>query len=454
MPVLSIGEKQILSGFASSKEVSNGLFDPALTYGIDIFKREASYGIIRRGYSISDLTGSVIKDTIVDWAYKSDYYFIGNGGYLYKTTGTSAQTTTELDSAGRSARFSKDHYGIFTHNDGSSNKLFYVYGDKIGSFDFDATFTAEAYTGLESAPHPSIEFDGKRFISNGRYVAKLDGATLTLQALALPVGYEVQDLEVYNNYLAVLAYRNLGGMNVECKVFIWDTYSSATQWQYEYKIPERAIALDLYNGDLAIFGENLTILKDEEMSVIAPISLSASIKAKNTFNSGNVLYWQDDNKLMAFGSPSSRIEPTIFSPIGGCGAGGVIVKTNSKYNYFLISTSGNKLYSFKGNDAVSVSVGKTINLEIPRSQITSIEFFLEKLATNDDVLVTIYNDKGATIFSKALTYAAYGAITYKKFLVYSAPTSSISLEFSYSSRAGDVMFKQINIGYAPTRNTI
>jgi hypothetical protein len=451
MKTITIAEAQILSGIASSQESDNGIFDPEYTYGINPFKRLDTYGQIRRGYAPTDITGTVIKDTIVQWAFNQDYYGAGNNGYLYQVAGTLSATVTELNSAGRSARSGLSHYGCFIFHNGTSNLLHYIYGTKIGTYDFSSSFTADVFTGLESAPHPSVEFDGKRFIGNGRYVAKLSGATLTLQALVLPIGYEVQDLKVYNNYMAVLAYKNLGSLNVECKLFIWDTYSSATQWQSEYLVPERALAMNIYKGDLALFGDNFRLFRGGAFDVICQIGTSAVLNHGNTFSGDNIVYWQDDDKLMAYGSPTARIKPCLFSPMGATGKGGAIIRTDAKYNRFLISRNTSALNFFKENSTASSSVAKTVNIDMKRGRIRSAEFIFDKLATGDAVVINMYDDKGNAILTKTLQYSDEGAVTSKRITIHSAPTSYFNIELSYNSRGGDVKFREINIDYEPTR---
>jgi hypothetical protein len=451
MPYITIGEKEILSGIASSQESSNGIFDPDFTYGIDPFKRLATYGQIRRGYAPTDLTGSVVKDTIVNFVFNADYFSIGNTGYLYQTTGTLGATTTELNSADRAGRAGLTYYNVFNHHNGTANLLHYIYGTKIGTFDYSTTFTADVYTGLQSAPHPTKEFDGKTFIGNGRYVAKLDATTLTLQALTLPIGYEVQDIEVYNNYLAVLAFRNLGSLNVECKIFIWDTYSSATQWQAEYVVKERALALDLYKGDLVVFGDNVRLFNGGSLDILHKIGSGSVISFGNTFSGDNTVYWQENGNIKAYGTPNGRLSPCLFSPIGGCGKGGAIIRTDNSLNHFLISRNDNLLYYYKGNDTASNSVAKTVNLDMPRSTVKSIQFDFDVLADGDAVLINVYNDRGQAILAESLSFSTYGALNTLKKIIYSKPTSFVNIEISYNSRAGDIIFRNIRIEYEPTR---
>jgi len=75
MPQIILKPKHFLTGLASSPYIENGLFDDSITKGIDVFRSKATYGLLQQGYKGTDLTGTVIKDTIKWFVQKGiDYY--------------------------------------------------------------------------------------------------------------------------------------------------------------------------------------------------------------------------------------------------------------------------------------------------------------------------------------------------------------------------------------------
>mgnify|MGYP000954953903 CR=1 FL=1 len=121
MPTITLSKTQFLKGISAGGYQEDGLFRQSFTKGIDVFRTKATYGLLQQGYDGTDLTGSIVKDTIKWFVQKvDDYYGYGVNGYLYKFTGAGL-TPSELDSAGRATRLGAR--GLAIYNDGTAPTL-------------------------------------------------------------------------------------------------------------------------------------------------------------------------------------------------------------------------------------------------------------------------------------------------------------------------------------------
>ncbi len=443
-----LDKKHFLTGLSSGGYNEDGLFKQSFSKGIDIFRTKANYGLLQQGYLHTDITGSVIKDVIKWFVQKgSDYYGYGADGYLYKFTGTSL-TPSELDHANLSGRVGGK--GLAIYNDGTSDKLHYFAATTVGTYDFSTTFNNSCYTGLQDAPHPAKEWQGILYFGNGRYVGTVNGTTAVTAALTLPVGYEVQDIDIYNNYLAILAHKSTGALNTECKLFIWDGYTDGCQ--YEYVVPEKAYSLEKYKDGLAIFGYNIRLFGVsgyENFAVIHGIE-STTVYPGQTAYGNNTLYWQEYGFLGSFGSPNSRIKASLQAPLTLTGEKGAIINLDTLGTQFLVSRSDKTVFVY--NAGYSGGSLSSINIPLPvPSKIRWVALIFEKFATGDGFEFLLYDDIGL-LLSEYVTYTLYGAKTQKSFSVNSKVSNyfRFNLNWGDTLAGGNAIIKKIIIDYEPT----
>lgn len=450
MPKLILDRRQFLKGIASGDYQTDGIFRQSFTRGIDPFRSRATYGLLQQGYGQTNLTGSVVLDTIKWFVQKTDdYYGYGVDGYLYKFTGGSL-TASELNSAGKASRLGAR--GLAIYNDGTADKLFYFSNTTIGTYDFASTYNNSVHSGLQNAPHPAKQFQGILYFGNGRYVGSVDATTLNLTALTLPIGFEVQDIEIYANYLAILAFKPTGTLNTECKLFLWDTFSSATAWSFEYDVPEKAYSLEKFKNDIAIFGYNVRLFNAGGFDIIHEIIGTTVYPGQTSYNK-NFLYWQEYGDLMSYGSPSAYIPPSKQAPLTNTGEKGAIINLYSESTQFLISNNAELALLYNNN--YSGGQAHTVKIELPvPSKVKGITLVFEKLVTNDGISFNLKDDQATLLSSKTITYAADGAITQKKFLTTSKISNYVFLELTWSSYStGNLIIKKIIIDYDPTELT-
>lgn len=463
MPQIVLEKKHFLTGISSGGYNQDGLFRQSYTKGIDVFHIKANYGMLQQGNGFTDVTNngttSVVVDVIKFFVQKgNDNYGNGNNGRLYKFTGTNL-TPSELDHANVGGRTGAR--GLAIYHDGTSDKLHYFQDTQIGIHDFASTFTNNYKTGLENAPHPAKEFQGVLYFGNGRYVGSLTGTTLDLQALTLPVGYEVQDVDIYSGYIAILAHKPTGALNTECKLFIWDTYTK-TGWNFEYFVPEKAYSLEKYKDGLAIFGGYNIMLFGVagygNMDVVYSLD-SVTVYPGATFYGNNTLYWQEYGFIGSFGTPNSRMKASFQAPLTNCGSGGAIIGLSQVYPQFLVSRSDNYVLAY--NSGLSGGCVRTINIPLPSpSKITRLTFIFEKLGVNDEVGFNMYDDQGQLIDTfvvddpRRISYANFGAITQKSYQINKSKISNffyIYIDWDQSRYAGgNVVIKKIILDFQPT----
>ena len=436
-------------GLSSGGYNEDGLFKQSYTKGIDIFRTKATYGLLQQGYLYTDITGSVIKDVIKWFVQKGDdYYGYGADGYLYKFTGISL-TPSELDHSNLASRVGGK--GLAIYNDGTSDKLHFFANTTIGTYDFSTTYNNSYKTGLQSAPHPTKEWQGILYFGNGRYVGSINGTTENLTHLTLPIGYEVQDIDIYNSYLIILAHKATGALNTECKLFLWDTYTTGGV-NFEYFVPEKAYSLEKYKDGLAIFGYNIRLFGVSgylNFDVIHGIE-GTTVYPGQTAYGNNTLYWQEYGFLGSFGTPNSRIRASLQAPLTLTGEKGAIINLDTLGTQFLVSRSDKTVFKYNtgysGGDVASINIPLPIPCKIKR-----VTLVFEKLASGDGFSFTFYDDNGL-LLSENITYALYGAKTQKSFIVSSNISNYFRFNISWGNAlaGGNAIIKKIIIDYEPT----
>lgn len=453
MPKIILEKKHFLMGLASGYYNQDGLFRQSISKGIDVFRSKATYGLLQQGYKYINITSSgtttIVADTIKFFVQKDeDCYGYGNNGYLYKfTNGT---TPSKLDAGNEGLRTGGK--GLTIYHDGTSDKLHYFASTTIGTYDFASTFNNSYKTGLESAPHPAKEWQGILYFGNGRYVGSLNGTTAVTAALTLPVGYEVQDIDIYDNYLAILTHKATGALNTECKLFLWNGYTT-DEWQYEYVVPEKAYSLEKYKDGLAIFGYNIRLFRVsgyENFDVIHNIESTTVYPGQTAYNN-NTVFWQENGFLGSFGSPDSRIEPSVQAPLKDTGEKGAIINIGIAGNQFLISRNDNTCYLY--NSGYSEGTVQSIRIDLPvPSKIKGVTLVFEKLASGDGFGFLLYDDSGLILSQVNTTYATHGAKTTKYYPVNSKLSNFVyfTIDWGNALAGGNAIVKKIIIEYEPT----
>jgi hypothetical protein len=450
--LFSFDRTHFSQGLSVSKSYPTGFFKTAI--GIDMFRTPDTYGLPCVGFANSQRNG--YNDEIRAFVKRGVYiYAYGANGYLYRIDSTSISgtgyTPTILDSGHESGRTQARALAVY--NDDGSDKLFYFFQDKIGMYDIGGgTFNNSYKTGLDDSYHDALEFKGILYFCNGDSVGSLNGTTLNLAALQLPLGYVTRDIKPYKTYIAILAQSYNSGVS---KLFLWDTYTTGG-YNYEYTINESCTALEIFNDDLAVFGNNVRLFNFGAFNVIWELNPSMEMRYCKTAFFNNTLYWKDYNKIMAYGSPVSKLPPCLYSPLavddGGAGSNtGAIFPLDTESSKFLVNTnaSGSKVWYCGAGNALGVF--ETVDIAAGHNRLKKFVFTIESPYTTGNVSFRLkINNNGLEIANivKSYTYSSTDRVTRVIFDTNTLPLDnfSFSLDVGYS----DLLIKNCEIYGEPS----
>src|SRR3990167_6250085 len=251
------------------------------------------------------------------------------------------------------------------------SKLYYSYNQtgavgNIGQYDLSSTFDDDWYetvatsgAALQSAPHQMINGGGAvMYITQGIYIATLDGTTASPQGLDFFVNAQVVTISWnYNRVICGVNRPNLTGATAnQSAVYRWDGFS--TSWEGDpIEVNGRIGAFYTKNGITYIWYEEFEAgtarLKFGMLSSgrIEPIrSFSGSLPLYYQVGGlGDFIIWLSGQRLYAFGPLSGEIKSDMFqlmSPqyatAGGLATpfGKVLIASNATTNYSLEYESG------------------------------------------------------------------------------------------------------------------
>jgi hypothetical protein len=114
--------------------------------------------------------------------------------------------------------------------------LWYWTATKLGTYDLSSTFNDSFATGTDF--REGIEANNTLLIANGRYIARVDSAnTFDATSFKLPAQFKATCLKNIGDDVLIGTY--ISSDTASCKVFLWDSVSTA--WTYEDTIPEIGI---------------------------------------------------------------------------------------------------------------------------------------------------------------------------------------------------------------------
>lgn len=194
--------------------------------------------------------------------------------------GTNSSIVSYVSVTGTTPNYATDEYVFYSWEDSTdgdvgqfkkSNSTFTDNYLSSRANQLNGTALQISSTSGQYIPHPQlVGQDNNLYIGNGRYLTSHDPTTSTVnyQALDLKAGWVIIGLEKYQNYVAVLAFKqnvatftSIGTAKSECKLFLWDGFS--TSWNFEYDLKDNYASNILRDGstDLYVitYGRNLTV---------------------------------------------------------------------------------------------------------------------------------------------------------------------------------------------------
>lgn len=418
-------------------------------------------GFLTQGPGLASLTNgtqagavTTLIKSILDAAVSSDVTYGFGGAKLYKLSST---TVTSDGTWPRTV-----DKAVVTGEDGEDvvhfqSNLYYLYnhsgsaGD-IGKYDLASTFDDDwgstvptGAAALENAPHPACVGGNDTFaFGNGRYVGTYDGTTLSTQALDLPTGSIVVDIDWKDDRWWVTVNRpNTTGSNKNtASIFIWD--GTTNSWEAEIPVMGTAGASHVKNGVFFQFyrdisnsdgGFKLGFVNGNRVDDLCNFS-GALPSFYQTTDFKDFLIWDSNGLIHAYGSGDKDLPLRLFqladggySTVGGiaCPFGTPMVASTESTNYRLAKFSGYDTASNWKSLMFDITGGGRV------SKINTVRINFEQLAANARVDWKLLNNKGTTIYSDIISHTKLGTATTAFYNLNGLVAENFRLEFDYTN---------------------
>lgn len=403
---------------------------------------------------------------------QNSYGIGGNLLYQFNNSGT-ADVGTVTSSATWPHTIDK---AAVTGEDGDDviifqNNLYYSYdhsgsaGD-IGKYNLDATFDDDwgstvptgAATLTYGVPHPmAVGGNGTFAIGNGRYLAIYDGATNTLdvQALDLPVGYIIVDVQWLNDRWWISAnYLNNSSVKIKIlgSIFVWD--GTTEQFEAEFKVGGRCGASFIKNATFYQFYDDTTDVPggtfgNNGATVIGYFDGSDIVEVIRAWPGlpefyqvteyKSAILWvntsDDDIHALVVGDKNNPSKVFDLAAGAGVRTGGIacpfgnLLIASSNLDATVTQIDAFKTYAAGGN-------WKSLLFDITAdedSKIDCVRINFEKLTTGARVDWSLVNNQGKTIFSDTISFSKLGAVTSVKTPLNGLVAENLRLQFDFTN---------------------
>jgi len=510
--------KQIFSTFKGLGDSDRNLAEGYYYAGLDI-DLYRDYGYAMPGFSKTDITITGINQGIQDIVHdgsNSRCYLFGSNGRVY---GVSTIDDTDLGNTfgGGSQNYvavtgMSESKGIIMYSGADSgNRLFFAFvrqtgGDigkgvlgTISATDFSGTdidWGSSVPTGkksLNGGRKDMIEWNSYLWITNDRYIAKVDTITatpvLTAEAFDLGYGWTADRLFTTSNYIGIFASKNTSlavpsevrAVN-ESRLYLWDGASTLPYKIIPLKGVNQVHACINRNGTIFVFYDNRSaahcvgVLQEDGLEKIQSLKHDVS-GTLNTFlspGSNNTVSIYKNNVL--FGSRGSS---------GATGKGEIFSYGRNSINdnftlsmpyscslsassavYSLAQIDNDKLYAgyYDGtnNKLCKFTTGNSTNASLKwgytdlgqKAVLNYIEVFFKPLVASDSITVRMDTDYGTSNTiqesSGVISHTKYGVITYKKFDLGGIECHAFRPTISWS--AGGVEISKVVVDYSFINN--
>lgn len=433
-------------------------------------------GFMTQGPGLSNLTNgtqaaavTTLMKGATDFAVTSDVAYGVGGAKLYKFSSTAVTSDATwphaIDKGAVTGELGEDvalYQGALYYSYNHSGSA----GD-IGTYNLNATFDDDwgstvptGAAALTDNPHPMCAGGNDvLYIGNGRYVAKYDGASTTLEttALDLPTGMVVVDLAWNNDRLYITAnYGNITGSNKnDGSVFIWD--GTQTSWEAEIKLRGTAGASYVKSGVLFQFYRDVSSSGGYKLAYISGVQVvdienySGALPAfYQVTDYKDFLLWDSSGSLFAYGSGDKDMPLRLFQIADGGHAtvGAVVCPFGTP---LVASTDGGSNFRFaKFADYDTASTWKSLMFDATgKSEVTgkinSVRINFEALASGARVDWKLLDNKGVTLYSDIISFAKLGAATTAFYPLNGKVVENFRVEFDFASGSTTAPVKIKNV---------
>jgi len=152
-------------------------------------------------------------------------------------------------------------------------------------------------------PHPLLVYESIMYIADGRYLHKLDGATISLQVWDAPPDHVITAMTEYNGLIYIVAepYKNLTGtVHGLSQMFSWDGLLES--WYEQYFLDYRINALYVYKNRMyAWTNDYMGLWTGSELEPVYTVS-NQVFKCHITATSDSLIF-ADGTKIVRYGKP-------------------------------------------------------------------------------------------------------------------------------------------------------
>ena len=377
-----------------------------------------------------------------DNVFKLSATAVLNGNFPLAITGGTYQVATDLI-------YYKSNVYVFWNDTGTEGEIAKV---TIGTPAIDVDFGSTSPTGaahLEDAPHYAIVGgDDIMYVTNGRYVAKYDGTTLTVQGLDFWTDAETISLSWNNNRVKIAMNRpNIAGSNFnQSGIYTWNGVSSS--WEGDpIEVSGEIGALYTKNGitfvwwkdSISAGGYNFGYISGLQLKPLRRYSGSLPNQAQVGEYDGFIA-WLSSQKLFLWGAKDTDIPVKLFpfmsakhtTAIGGFATpfGTPFIASHQYATFTAVAATEiitSAAHGLADNDTVRLTTTNTL----PAGLSTSTTYYVITSTTNTFQLSA--SEGGSAI---NITDTGTGVHTFNRYSL--GKTENYSVSASYKSMAFDV----------------
>ena len=404
--------------------------------------------------------GSELIIAILKHATASDVTYACSNDKVFKITSTAVSNTNfpKAITAG-TTNVATDllHYQgktlVFWNDTGVDGDIGLLTNDTTWNDDWGSS-AATNPAQLQDAPHYGIVGgDDVAYITNGYYIATVDGTTLN--ATALDFFTDSKTVSVtwnWNRLIIALNRPNVSGSNFNLSgIYTWNGVSSS--WEGDpIEVNGEIGALYTKNGVTYVWwkdgvstgGYNFGYINGSQLSTIRRYKGSLPNQAQVGDYEG-FIGWISSNKLMFWGSRDTDVPVRMFEYATGTYA--TVGTWGAPFGTILMSSTASTSYELgKASGYTTGARFKTMAFKVSGAEFKSIIDWIkvqfETLATGAKLDGTLYYNQGSA--TQALTQIAYAAAdtsTIRKMLVGSPELEDFRVDLSWENGSSSNAFK-------------
>ena len=397
MVSINLLDPNVLTQGAGATDLTGGTEDGEL--GSELIKSITKHAVASNvAYACSD-----------DKVFKITNTAVSNGSFPLTISSGAANVSTDL-------LYYKSKVYVFWNDTGVDGDIAQI---TLPSTIDDTWGSVTGGANLEDAPHYGIVGgDDVMYISNGKYIAKYDGTTLTVHGLDFHTNSEVVSLSWnHNRVYAAVNRPNISGSNFNLSaIYKWNGISPS--WEGDpIEVSGQIGALYTKNGityvwwkdGISIGGYNFGYTDGSQLKTICRYAGSLPNQAQVSEYEGHI-GWISDNALLLWGAKDPQTPAKLFKYMAGKRA--TVGTWAAPFGTPIISSYASTNYSLaKATNYTVTSSFSTVAYDMRRpdwkAQIDIIQVVTEQMSANAAVDFILRYDQGKS--SKSLTQVAYSS---------------------------------------------